>query len=233
MTIFIQDLINPEPQNWRFVLETALRGDESLEQIVLSYQREQPQDFADQLTGMVNTPNKFLKVAPHVVWHNDLLYSVVCLMRNTNVRNADFVRWVNDTVMPNPAPSFQAWKAYWAGLSEQWDVMTQLLEEGVQSDLLFSYTLAQENKTLLDFIAPFARRTLKDPICAFALAHDIGMDYNDPSWIDPMLEQYTSDEICHELSLYHNPSLEAFRSYVVQCYLKELPASSSVKQKKL
>lgn len=233
MTILIQDLITPEPKNWRFVLESALRGEEPLENIVPIYQREQPEDFVDQLTGMVNIPTKFLKLAPHVAWNDDLLYSVVCLVRNTNVENDHFVQWVNDTVMPNSAPPLQAWKVYWAGLTEQWNVMTQLLEGGVQSDLLFAYALAQENKTLLDFIAPFARNTLKDPICAFALAHDIAMDYNDPSWIDPMLEQYSSDEICEDLSSYSTPSLEAFRSYVVQYYLKELPESSSVKLKKL
>lgn len=233
MTILIQDLIDPEPYNWRFVLEAALRENEPLDQIVSSYQRDQPQDFVTQLTGMVNIPTKFLKVAPHVLWNDNLLYSVVCVVRNTNLGNPEFVRWVNDTVIPNRAPHLQAWKMYWAGLSEQWDVVTQLLTEGIQSDLLFSYALAQENKTLLDFIGPFARETLKDPICALALAHDVAMEHNDLSWIDPLLNQYPSDEICEGLSSYNNPSLEAFRSYVVQYYLKELPESSSVKHKKM
>lgn len=231
--IFIQDLTNHEPHNWRLVLETALRDNGPLEPIVSRYQQNEPQSFGNQLTGMVNIPKKFLKVAPYVLWNDDLLYSVVCVVRNTHLENPEFVQWVNDTVIPNKAPHLQAWKMYWAGLSEQWNVLTQLLKEGVQSDLLFSYALAQENKYLVDFIAPFARETLKDPICALALAHDIAMEYNNSSWIDPMLKQYPLDEICQELSLCHNPSLEAFRSYVVQYHLKELPESSSVKHKKM
>jgi len=236
--IFIQDTINtsPEATNWPLVLHQALGQDNNDHQIkdaVSGFQKAQPEKFVEQLVNQLNIPTKFLRMAAHTVWDDDIYLQVARRLRSHHTNDANLAQWVDTAIMERTSPLLHTWQLHWAVLCENLSVVERLLHNNVQSDGVFLSILASGGKELFEVVAPFARATLHEPIYTLAFAHRISQEHENFEWIDRLLEQYTCEEVCEQISLSNPTLLDDLRNYVVQYYLKELPSGSSIKSKKI
>ena len=230
--IFIQD--SPPVKNWRADMFTAARNKDTAELATLIpwCQNHAGVEFEEHLTRTLHDPTVFLTIAPHVAWNDSVVLRIARELRSNHTDHPQLVEWVNSTLMTRTAPELQPWQLHWAGLSEQWNQIEPFLQQGCPADMLFLCVIGSGNKDLLDMMTPYARSTLCDPVHVLALAYEFAHHTDDTSWIAPLVDQYTIDELSDHISA-SGQDLTAFGSYVVQHHLKELPEGSSFKAKRL
>ena len=230
--IFIQD--SPPAKNWRADMLNAARNKDTavLATLIPWCQHNATAEFQEHLTKTMHNPNVFLTIAPHVVWSDSTVLHIARELRSNHMEHPQLVEWVNTTLMTRTAPELQTWQLHWAGLSQQWSDIEPFLQRGCPADMLFLCVIGSGNKDLLNMMTPYARNTLCDPVHVLALAYEFAHHTEDTSWIAPLLDQYTIDELSDQISA-SDQDLSAFGSYVVQHHIKELPEGSSFKAKRL
>lgn len=235
--ILIQSPMNtpPEATNWPVLLHQSLGqdNDQQIKDAVFGFQNAQPEKFVEQLVNQLNSPTKFLQMAAHTGWDDNIYLQIARELRSFHTDHPNLMHWVDTTIMKSASPSLRPWQLQWAGLCGNLGAMEDLLSNNVESDGLFLSILASERKELFDVAAPFARATLQEPTYTLAFAHRISQEHEDFVWIDKLLEQYTCEEVCEGIDRSDPSFLEDLRNYVVQYYLKELPVGSSPKSKKI
>ena len=240
IAIFVADQhsCNPDQNECNFhdQMLVALSNENtgSLQHIVSIYQQHNEKQLLKDLVTFLRDEDIFSRLAPWVEWNETAILAVVRQLRPLHAHTPHIASWCEDTLMNQTSPALQQWQLHWAALNGQLDVMETLLQNNTASDNLFSHVLASDNKQLLDVIAPYARSTLQDPLPILALAYEVAHYCDDVSWIDPLLAQYTTEEIHESIQKSDNSqNLDAFRSYIVQYNLKDLSNNNSSKNRRL
>lgn len=230
--IFVQD--TAPTRNWRAEMFEAVRNADHtiLAELTPLYQKNQPVEFASHLTDLLHEPSSFLVAAAYVNWDNTTLLRIARELRPGHTEHAQLSEWIDHNLMGRSAAELQPWKLHWAGLRQDWTVIEPLLKNSLDADMLFFCVIVAGNKHLFEQMTPYARATLRDPIYVLEMAYERAHSTDDVSWIDPLLEQYSVDELSDEISASHASS-DAFRSYIIQYNLKDLPESRSSHVKRL